>query len=236
MLLDIKTIFFDLDDTLLDFDDYWKDSLIETFGKHPSTKEIEPHLLFQRLWDKNQIYERLYHEQNITLRDFRNYRLIHALREFDREINEETADDFNALHKSVSKQFMKASPELLVFLIELKKSYRLGIVTNGTGSWQHDKIEALGIKSLFSDEAVIISEDVGYEKPAPEIYEKALACTNTAPEEALFVGDSWKNDVQGPIRIGMKAIWLNKKGEAAPEGPIPYGIISSLFDLKKILL
>ncbi|TNJ68114.1 HAD family hydrolase [Paenibacillus hemerocallicola] len=234
--MDIKTIFFDLDDTLLDFDDYWKDSLIETFGKHPTTRGIEPHLLFQRLWDKNQIYEKLYHAQEITLRDFRNFRLIQAMREFDREIDEETADEFNALHKSVSKQFMKASPGLLAFLIELKKSYQLGIVTNGTGSWQHDKIEALGIKSLFSDEAIIISEDVGYEKPAPEIYGKALACTHTAPEEALFVGDSWKNDVQGPIHIGMKAIWLNKKGEAVPEGLKPYGIITNLFDLKKFLL
>lgn len=231
----IKIILFDLDDTLIHFEDYWKDSLLETFQRHSCTKDLEPDLLFEVFWEMNQKYEKLYHKQEITLRDFRNYRFIDALARYDRAIDEEIADDFNSLHKNVSKEFMKASPGILELLTELNKTYSLGIVTNGTSSWQHDKIESLGIRSLFAKEAILISEEAGYEKPAPEIFLKALACFKAKPEEVIFVGDSWKNDVEGPMQAGMKAIWLNKKGEAVPEGPKPYGIIKNLLELRECL-
>lgn len=255
---DIRTILFDLDDTLLDFADYWKDSLIETFRRHPSTYGLDPDQLFERLWAMNEVFEKRYHAREITLRDFRNSRFIHAMRQFDRDIADDVADDFNALHKSVSKLFMKASPDLRELLARLGKTYTLGIVTNGTAEWQYDKLEALGIKALFAEEAIVISEEVGCEKPAPEIYAEALARTRSAPEETLFVGDSWMNDVVGPMRAGMKAVWVNKtsaqsgaslrsgfiagspemhkkNGLGLPAEPKPYRVVASVLELRSFL-
>jgi HAD superfamily hydrolase (TIGR02253 family) len=229
----IKVVLFDLDDTLIHFDDYWKASLMETIRRHPATKSFDPDVLFERLREMNQVYEKLYHRQEISLRDFRNLRLIRALAGLNVEIDEHVADDFNALHQHISRHYMKANPELLQMLTRLRQTYALGVVTNGTSGWQRQKIEALGIQPLFSEEAVIISEEVGSEKPAPEIFREALARFRVRPEEAVFVGDSWENDVKGPMRIGMKAIWYNKKNETPPDGTKPYGIIENIFELEQ---
>lgn len=87
---------------------------------------------------------------------FRNLILIHTLAEFGRSIVEDIANDFNMLHKSISKSFIKSDPTLIEFLLELKRSYSLGIVTNGTTSWQQDKIDAIGIRSLFDQRPLLL--------------------------------------------------------------------------------
>ena len=40
-----------------------------------------------------------------------------------------------------------------------------------------------------------------------------LETLEVAPEEALFVGDSLKDDVKGPQAVGMRTCWVNRKGE-----------------------
>ncbi|CAG7642387.1 HAD family hydrolase [Paenibacillus allorhizosphaerae] len=231
----VKVVVFDLDDTLIHFDDYWEESLLETLRRHPATKEYDPKRLFGVLSEMNQIFEDQYHRQQITLRQFRNYRLMHAMSRVGEEMAEQTAEHFNMLHMDISKRYMKASPELLELLKELHGTYKLGIVTNGTSRWQRDKLEALGIQTLFEPGAVFISDEVGFEKPSSEIYRKALHYFGVKPEEVLFVGDSWNNDVIGPMRAGMRSIWYNKKMASVPEGATPFGMISDMAELRQYL-
>lgn len=230
-----KIILFDLDDTLIHFEDYWQDSLIETFRRHKSTRDFDVDSLLEVLLSHNSIFEVMYHNQEITIDQFRNFRLIHSLAEFDSNIDEETAIDFNMLHKSMSKLFMKSDPILKEFLLDLKRSYLLGIVTNGTTIWQQDKIDAMGIRSLFASDAIIISEEVGFDKPSPEIYHKALSIFHVVAEETLFVGDSWANDIEGPGNVGIRSIWFNKKREERRKHPKLLGEISELQELKRYL-
>jgi HAD superfamily hydrolase (TIGR01549 family) len=230
-----KLILFDLDDTLIHFDDYWKPSLIETFRKHESTKELDPDQLFEILWKHNGRYEMMYHNKEITLQQFRNNRFIDTLADVGRSSDETTAEDFNSLHKTISKSFMKSDEILIELLAELKSLYSLGIVTNGTSSWQHDKIEAMGIRSFFSPESIVISEEIGFEKPAPEIYHKALSVFHIPAEETLFIGDSWLNDVVGPGNVGIESIWFNKKREEVHKYSKLKGVITKIEELKHFL-
>jgi HAD superfamily hydrolase (TIGR01509 family) len=230
-----KVILFDLDDTLIHFEDYWKVSILETFRKHHSTQGIEPSEFFTAYLRQNGIYEDKYHRQEITLQQFRNYRLIQALLEFDREIGENIADDFNKLHKEISKTYMRARPSLIKLLQDIKENYLIGIVTNGIANWQYDKLDSIGIRELFSNEAIIISDEVGYEKPHPEIYLKALELFQVSAEEVIFIGDSWKNDVEGPANLGIRSIWLNKKNEYVHDNSKLMGVVSDLLEIKRLL-
>lgn len=234
-MLPIRLILFDLDDTLIHFEDYWQASLIESFRSHKSTKDFEADHLLEVLLKHNAIFEVMYHKQEITIEQFRNFRLIHTLAEFNRNIDEDTAKDFNSLHKSMSKMCMKSDPILKEFLLDLKQSYLLGIVTNGTTSWQQDKIDAMGIRFLFAPDTIFISEEVGFEKPAPQIYHKALSMFQVGAEETLFVGDSWANDVEGPGNIGIRSVWLNKKGEEKRVHPKLLAEITEIQELKRYL-
>jgi FMN phosphatase YigB (HAD superfamily) len=59
-----------------------------------------------------------------------------------------------------------------------------------------------------------------------------------APEQALFIGDSWKNDIEGPGKSGIRYIWINAKGAAVPELKPPYllGTVTNVLDIKPFLL
>ncbi|WHY79603.1 HAD family hydrolase [Neobacillus sp. WH10] len=97
-------------------------------------------------------------------------------------------------------------PNLISMLEDLKKkSYVMGIITNGKGQFQMDNIEALGIERYFK--TILISEWEGIKKPNPEIFVKALKQLNVFANESAYVGDHPENDVIAAGKVGMKTIW-----------------------------
>lgn len=66
----------------------------------------------------------------------------------------------------------------------------------------------LGLDSMI--DAPVFSCRAGYMKPQPEIYQIALTRLGVCPDEALFVGNSLRNDVEGPKSLGMKALMLKR--------------------------
>lgn len=230
-----KVLLFDLDDTLIYFKEYWKASLLEAFKQHELTKEINPNLLFSILWEQNQKYEQLYHNKEITIQQFRNNRFIDTLSNFGKHISEEDAEDFNILHNQQSRRFMQVKPDLIGLLSNLSKFYELGIVTNGTKTWQYDKINAMGINSFFRNGSIFISEEVGYEKPSAHIYLKALDYFQAQPQETVFIGDSWINDVEGPCRVGMNSIWINNENKKFTNIAGMIGSVNNVLEIIKFL-
>ncbi|MDG0841875.1 HAD-IA family hydrolase [Staphylococcus equorum] len=56
---------------------------------------------------------------------------------------------------------------------------------------------------------IFISEDIGSEKPDSAAFLKVDHMLNIKPEDTIYVGDSWENDVTGSLNAGMKPIWFN---------------------------
>ena len=81
---------------------------------------------------------------------------------------------------------------------------------------------------------VFTSQSLEVYKPKPKFYTSILLELSLRPAEALFVGDSLTDDVQGPQGVGMRACWLNRKG-AAPKGVKPDYQIHSLEQLPSVL-
>lgn len=86
----------------------------------------------------------------------------------------------------------------------------------------------------FAPSRVFTSQSLQAYKPKREFYTAILKKLALRPEETLFVGDSLKNDVQGPQSVGMRACWLNRKG-IVPEGVKPDFQIHSLEQLPSVL-
>lgn len=74
-------------------------------------------------------------------------------------------------------------------------------------------LEGLGIASRF--DSVVISSQVGYAKPAPEIFQAALGLHRLKAEEAVHVGDSPDKDAAGANSAGLTGVLLDRKGGAA---------------------
>ena len=92
-------------------------------------------------------------------------------------------------------------------LVKLKKTYKLGIISNGLGVKQWEKLIRLGIDQYF--EIAIISEEVGVEKPDIKIFQTAIRKTGCSAEECVMIGDK-ETDMAGK-NAGMKTVSVNPK-------------------------
>jgi len=120
-------------------------------------------------------------------------------------------------------------------LRELRQRHRLAVVSNFdyTPTARH-VLEREGITDLF--DSIVISDEVGWRKPKPVIFERALERLGIAPGEALFVGDRAEIDVLGARAVGMPSAWINRDAAALPEGMAPPEFeIRDLAELEGIL-
>lgn len=108
---------------------------------------------------------------------------------------------------------------------------RLALLTNGGTEGQRIKIERFGLAPLF--DVILVEGEVGYGKPDPRIYTRALFELAVPAAEAWMVGDNLEWDVAAPQRQGMTGIWVDVRGRGLPAGhPVrPDRIITRLADL-----
>jgi putative hydrolase of the HAD superfamily len=102
---------------------------------------------------------------------------------------------------------------------ELKQSgYQLGVVSNFDYRL-YDILEGLGLSGYFA--SITLSSEAGWAKPDPRIFTSALARHDTAPGEALHVGDSAHLDVVGAHAAGVAAVLIDPNAVAplAINGP-----------------
>ncbi len=120
------------------------------------------------------------------------------------------------------------------FLAQLnERQVPWGIVTNGSPN-QHGKCRNAGLDRLAG--FIIVSEDVGYAKPAPRIYRDALEATGlSTPERVMFVGDNPKADIDGAKRFGMKAAWVRRGRQYPPDLIPPDHTIDHVLEVRNIL-
>jgi len=118
-------------------------------------------------------------------------------------------------------------------LRQLARRFVLGVVTNQVGEMQMRKLARLDPDGRYL-KVVVTSEEVGVEKPDPRIFREACRLADCRPQEAILVGDSWKDDVQGALKAGMRAVFLHS---GSVRRSLPSGVhsLSRLEDLPKWL-
>jgi putative hydrolase of the HAD superfamily len=70
--------------------------------------------------------------------------------------------------------------------------------------------EELGLPAWF--QVMVTSQEVGFNKPHPGIFQAALKEAGVKPEEAIYVGDQYEIDVVGANKAGMTGILLDRNG------------------------
>ena len=116
---------------------------------------------------------------------------------------------------------------------KLAERYPLTIVSNGFIEVQYRKVELSGLRDCFQH--IVLSEEVGAQKPNPKIYEEALRLNGCQPEEVLMIGDSWTSDIQGAIHAGIDQLWVQSGIVKDPNLPATYKV-ARLRDVLPLLL
>ncbi len=78
---------------------------------------------------------------------------------------------------------------------------------------------------------VFTSEDAREYKPRKGVFEKGLRAFGLSAEDAVYAGDSLRNDFYGAESAGICAVWLNRMGEPVPDGVRAANDLYGLFGL-----
>jgi len=123
------------------------------------------------------------------------------------------------------------APKLLAWLGE--NGIKRGVCSNAPfpPEMMRRQVESNGIAELV--DAVVFSSEVGRRKPAPEVYLAALDAIGTTAEKTLFAGDRVREDYEGPVALGMRAVVVTAHADEPPPDGIP--TIASLAELPLLL-
>jgi putative hydrolase of the HAD superfamily len=120
-------------------------------------------------------------------------------------------DFFDAVYQEFTLPGVwRLEPRALELLQDLRRGgFRLGIISNFDLRLRQI-LEHVGVSDLF--EQIIVSSQVGAEKPSPRIFEAALRLFAVEPAELLHVGDEEKADGDGARALGIQAFILGFAG------------------------
>ncbi len=116
------------------------------------------------------------------------------------------------------------------------RGLKLGIVSNAFDPPRllHANLERMGVAERL--DFAVFSSEVGKRKPHPVIFERALAALEVEPQQALFVGDRLRQDVEGASQLGMttvQAVWF--RADDNPDGAEPDFVAFTHFDVLNIV-
>ena len=235
----LRSIFFDLDDTLCDDSGSWHQCAAATAALAVQrVPNLDADAVARYFLTHSDSYWR-------TLDPTRETRAILEIRtdhwavtlaafgQADRAFAEDLAQDYGYRRSTQIALF----PDALPLLSALRSAGKtLVLITNGLQSTHLERIAFLGLESYFDH--TLISDALGLSKPDPRIFQRALELSGCKPHEAAMVGDSLLNDVAGAQAVGIPAYWFNPYGRLFPPGiPAPIGgEVRSLKDLRLLFL
>ena len=206
-----KAILMDADDTLFDFHQCERNAIVHTLEHIGITDPDAP-----------SVYSRL---NRVCWTDFENGLITQArlkIRRFEELLNTYGVKGFAAPDVSGYYESMLANEAILLdgaleTVQKIAEKRPIAIVTNGIARCQRGRMAISPIGKYTS--ALIISEEIGCQKPNPKMIEAALeALGGIKPEEALMVGDSLNSDMRCAQYAGVDGCWYNPKGHERPNG------------------
>jgi HAD superfamily hydrolase (TIGR01549 family) len=126
----------------------------------------------------------------------------------------------DAEHDAWSKARQLASTTHALLESLRDRGLKLGLVSNALDppDLLHRDLEELGVAQRL--DAAVFSSEVGWRKPHPLIFERALDSLGVLAKNALFVGDTIATDVAGAAAVGMhtcQALWFRADEAEEPE-------------------
>jgi 2-haloacid dehalogenase len=228
MLNSYKTLFFDVDDTLLDFAAAEDEALRLLLADQgiPFTPETKAQYktINHGLWKS-------FEEGKIDRDEVVNTRFALFFKELGHEVDGRLLEQKYRSYLEEGHQLVQGALELIT---ALQPRYDLYIVTNGVSKTQEKRLRQSGLHPLFKE--IFVSEDTGYQKPMKEFFDHVFArVPDFAVEQGLIIGDSLTADIKGGQLAGLDTCWFNPWGKPNDTGIVPTYEVQTLDELYRIL-
>lgn len=224
----VTHLFFDLDDTLWDFEGNAYVAHQVLFDKYD----------LGRWFDSFEHYFTIYSVKNVEL--WRQYARDEVTKDFLsverfayplRMVNapEKFAETMGTEFLNLTTEQNRLLPYALDFLHYAADKYTLSVISNGFCEIQYKKMRNSGLAPFFKH--VVLSEHVGSLKPNKEIYEYALELNGVSAEQTLMIGDNYESDIKGAFNAGIKAVLFNPHKKSVPDDVYQIFSLQELFDI-----
>ena len=228
-----KTIFLDLDDTLVDtyknaheaIDDIYLEYAIDKYipNKQDFIKKYE--LINNHLWE-------LYEDGKIDKEELKRERFTQTLKD-DMDLDKKLGLEINNRFMMLVSSKSNVIEEAIDILEYLEPKYQLNILSNGFTEVQEKKMNGAKINQYFDH--IILSDHIGKNKPHPDLFAHALKIANADQDRTIMIGDNIKTDILGAKNSGIDQIWFNPKNSEDTNRISPTYTIAKLSELKNIL-
>lgn len=228
------TLFIDLDNTLYDFLGNSREAYCAVYALLGYGRWFDSFEHYFTIYEGyNQQLWALYAEGKITKEHLNAERYAHPLR----VAGVPDADAVGARFWAEAMQRLPLGRRLMPYAREaleyLRPRYRLYILSNGFTELQARKMQSAGIDHYF--DGVVLSEDIGVNKPDPAIFEHALRVAGVSKAETLMIGDNFEVDIEGAQQVGIDQVFYNVGRLSLGDKRPPTYAIESLLELKDIL-
>lgn len=232
MQKEYKHVFFDLDHTLWDFEKNSEETLVHLYHLY-NLKDYgvaHPDLFIEQYRRINAQMWVLYNQRKIsksTLRVKRFEDAFVALGVHRQDVPQGIWEQYLQICPTKTNLF----PHAIEVLEYLSQKYTLSILTNGFEETQHRKLHHSGIGKYFTH--LLTSENYGYAKPDPRIFEQLLQLNNATAKDTIMIGDNIDTDINGAKAAQIDHIFFNP--EKTPHTHTVDREIHQLIQLKEIL-
>ncbi len=223
-----QAIIFDLFNTLV----HWNPEKIPTFLWKKKTLKSTNLITYRELGEYCRLFSfEKYHkvcievineitkkksEENIEISCVERFKtILLRLHVSEPDTLSQLAKKLASCHMRILANATTASQTPIIELKKLEKEYKLGLLSNfDDAETAHRVLKEKELGQFFS--SIIISDEIGIRKPAPDIFSVALKSLKIEARETLFVGDSWEEDIVGAAKFGIDSVWINP-GRTRPE-------------------
>lgn len=224
------TLFFDADDTLLDFQTCERQAMEKTLTAYGL--KFTPEFLAQ------------YHEINHALwSDFEKGKitkdviLAYRFRKTFEKLKMDVPLSYEVDYQNNVAENGVTLPGAVELVKELSQKYAIYICTNGVADTQARRLAHSGLMPYVKD--VFISETLGYNKPHPLYFEKAMEKVEEKDKsKILMIGDSLSSDIMGANKSGFPSCWYctdPKRSALEKSQAKPDFIVSNYDELRQLL-
>lgn len=241
---DVKAVFFDVDDTLYDFEESMRHAFEhlhkvfpDVFGQHKVDAVAHAYWTFYRGVPEARKVELINTDPDL----FRLTMWRGTLTTLGHE------GELDPLARRVTDEMMRERPRhwrmamypgAAELLLELRPRLPLGVITNGPGNVQRPKLEALDYLRYFEEPRVFVSGEFGARKPDPSIFLAAARSAGVAPRDCVMVGDAREFDMPAKA-VGFRTILFTaarERPDVSKDEHVPDAIVSSYGEIRRLLL
>lgn len=230
--MDIRFVYFDLDDTLLDHRHAERAALSAMRDAFSASFEgINDEALHRTYRACSGPLWRQYAAGAITKNDLKLGRFQQLLAALDiKTVAPEAVSTAYLRHYATHWRFVSGARRAFV---QVADRFPVGVLTNGFAEIQTEKLDRFPVLRDRAA-AVVISEETGHMKPHAQVFAHAASAADTPAQHILYAGDAYHSDVQGSHHAGWQAAWFRRNDATKPEAMepnVPPAIVFSEWDV-----